>query len=98
MVAVFVRTESYDFSPVQQQIERCLPFVGKADHKMYMEFYTPGTATERLGLTQLVEDIQSGTITKVICVSSDRISGNPVELKNFLQLVHEKVIELVFAG
>lgn len=98
MVAVFVRTETNEFIEVQQQIEKCLPFVGKSEQKMYMEFSTTGTDAERLGLSQLVEDIQSGMITKVICASSDRISNNMAELNQFFQLVRKKSVELIFAG
>ncbi|MFE1628637.1 recombinase family protein [Brevibacillus reuszeri] len=98
MVAVFVRTETNEFIEVQQQIEKCLPFVGKSEQKMYMEFSTTGTDAERLGLSQLVEDIKSGMITKVICASSDRISNNMAELNKFFQLVREKSVELIFAG
>ncbi|GED72881.1 hypothetical protein BRE01_65830 [Brevibacillus reuszeri] len=98
MVAVFVRTESNDFSHIQQQIEKCLPFLGKKEPKMYLEFFMSGDADERLGLSQLIEDIQSGMVTKVICTSSERISSDRVELNKFLQLVREKNIELIFAG
>ncbi|OUQ89001.1 hypothetical protein B5G50_08830 [Brevibacillus brevis] len=73
------------------------PTCQKLAHKVYIEIDVKTIDSDRPGLSQLIADIETGLVNKVICHGAERISRSPVELGNFMRIANQMNVPVVFA-
>ena len=87
MDAVYTRQslDKKDSISIETQIDECTSRAGNATYKIYSDKGYSGKNTNRPAFKEMMEDIKSGVIDKVIVYKLDRISRNVVD---FVQM-HE---------
>lgn len=91
MIAIYARQsiEKKDSVSIEAQIEKCKYYCGDVDCKIYKDAGYSGKNINRPQFTQLLEDIKSGLINKVIAYRLDRISRSIADFSQLL-LMFEK--------
>ncbi|MFF2533852.1 recombinase family protein [Brevibacillus sp. NPDC058079] len=74
-----------------------MPLVQNEAHKVYMKLDVKAIDPDRSDLIQLIADLEKGVVSKIICLSAERISRNPVELGDFIRLANRMNIPVIFA-
>lgn len=99
MIAIYARQsiEKKDSVSIESQIEKCKFYCGNTDYKIYKDAGYSGKNINRPQFTQLLEDIKSGLINKVIAYRLDRISRSIADFSQLLLMFENYNVKFVSA-
>ena len=99
MIAIYTRQsiDKKDSISIETQIEFCKHEAFNEDIKVYQDKGYSGKNTNRPAFEQLMADIDSGLITKVVVYRLDRISRSIVDFADFINTLEEKKVSFVSA-
>ena len=99
MIAIYARQsiEKKDSVSIEAQIEKCKVFCEDSDYKIYKDAGYSGKNINRPQFTQLLQDIKSGLIKKVIAYRLDRISRSIADFSQLLLLFEKYNVKFVSA-
>lgn len=99
MIAIYARQsiEKKDSVSIEAQIEKCKSYCGDTNYKIYKDAGYSGKNINRPQFTQLLEDIKSGLINKVIAYRLDRISRSIADFSQLLLMFENYNVKFVSA-
>lgn len=99
MIAIYARqsVEKKDSISIESQIEMAKREVYTEDFKVYQDSGFSGKNTNRPAFTEMMEDIDSGLVEKVVVYRLDRISRSLVDFSDFISILEEKNIAFLSA-
>lgn len=99
MVAIYARQsiEKKDSVSIETQIEKCKYYCNNNKYKIYKDAGYSGKNINRPQFTQLLNDIRSGIIKKVIAYRLDRISRSIADFSQLLLLFDEYNVDFISA-
>jgi len=89
--------EKKDSVSIEAQIEKCLHYCDKNNYKIYKDVGYSGKNINRPQFSQLIKDIKSGLVKKVIAYRLDRISRSIADFSQLLILFEEYNVEFISA-
>ena len=89
--------EKKDSVSIEAQIEKCLHYCDKNNNKIYKDVGYSGKNINRPQFSQLIKDIKSGLVKKVIAYRLDRISRSIADFSQLLILFEEYNVEFISA-
>jgi DNA invertase Pin-like site-specific DNA recombinase/uncharacterized protein (UPF0335 family) len=98
MVAVYARQsiDKKDSISIESQIDFCIRRLDTTDKfQVYKDKGFSGKNIKRPAFTDLIEDIKSGIVDKIICYRIDRISRNILDFAKFYEMLEQKNIAFV---
>ena len=96
MVAIYARQslEKKDSISLESQANFCLNLINDGEeYKVYTDSGYSGKNTDRPALQELLKDIKSGKISKVLVYKLDRISRSVLDFNRLLELFKEYNVE-----
>ena len=99
MIGIYARQsiEKKDSVSIEAQVEKCKAYCGDVDCKIYKDAGYSGKNINRPQFTQLLEDIKSGLINKVIAYRLDRISRSIADFSQLLLMFEKYNVKFVSA-
>lgn len=99
MIGIYARQsiEKKDSVSIETQIEKCKAYCGDAECKVYKDAGYSGKNINRPQFTQLLEDIKSGLINRVIAYRLDRISRSIADFSQLLLMFEKYNVKFVSA-
>lgn len=99
MEAIYGRQsiEKKDSVSIETQIEKCKSFCNGKDFKIYTDVGYSGKNINRPQFSQLIKDIKSGLVKKVIAYRLDRISRSIADFSQLLILFEEHNVDFISA-
>lgn len=99
MIGIYARQsiEKKDSVSIEAQIEKCKSYCGDIECKIYKDAGYSGKNINRPQFTQLLEDIKSGLINKVIAYRLDRISRSIADFSQLLLMFEKYNVKFVSA-
>lgn len=99
MIGIYARQsiEKKDSVSIETQIEKCMTYCGDTNYKIYKDAGYSGKNINRPQFTQLLEDIKSGLINKVIAYRLDRISRSIADFSQLLLMFEKYNVKFVSA-
>lgn len=99
MEAIYGRQsiEKKDSVSIETQIEKCKAFCTGKDYKIYTDAGYSGKNINRPQFSQLIKDIKSGLIKKVIAYRLDRISRSIADFSQLLIMFEKYNVEFISA-
>lgn len=99
MIGIYARQsiEKKDSVSIEAQIEKCKAYCGDVECKIYKDAGYSGKNINRPQFTQLLEDIKSGLINKVIAYRLDRISRSIADFSQLLLMFDKYNVKFVSA-
>lgn len=99
MIAIYARQsiEKKDSVSIEAQIEKCKSFCSDNNYKIYKDAGYSGKNINRPQFSQLINDIKSGIVTKVIAYRLDRISRSIADFSQLLIMFDEYNVKFVSA-
>ena len=100
MIGIYARQsiEKKDSVSIEAQIEKCQSYFGNnAEYKIYKDAGYSGKNINRPQFTQLLEDIKSGLIDKVIAYRLDHISRSIADFSQLLIMFDKYNVKFVSA-
>lgn len=97
MDAIYARqsVEREDSLSIEGQLERCRFEAGADPYREYVDRGFSGKNTSRPAFQQLIRDVQSGLIGKVIVYRLDRISRSILDFAQMMALFEQKKVEFL---
>lgn len=99
MIGIYARQsiEKKDSVSIEAQIEKCKAYCVNSDYKIYKDSGYSGKNINRPQFTQLLEDIKSGLINKVIAYRLDRVSRSIADFSQLLLMFEKYNVKFVSA-
>ncbi len=99
MIAIYARQsiEKKDSISIESQIEYAKREIFSDDFKIYQDSGYSGKNTNRPAFHQMMEDIKSGSIEKVVVYRLDRISRSILDFADFINVLESNQISFVSA-
>ena len=99
MIAIYARQsiEKKDSISIESQIEYAKREIFSDDFKIYQDSGYSGKNTNRPAFNQMMEDVKSGRIEKVVVYRLDRISRSILDFADFINILEENQISFVSA-
>lgn len=99
MIGIYARQsiEKKDSVSIEAQIEKCKAYCGDIECKIYKDAGYSGKNINRPQFTQLLEDIKTGLINKVIAYRLDRISRSIADFSQLLLMFEKYNVKFVSA-
>jgi len=99
MIGIYARQsiEKKDSVSIEAQIEKCMAYCAGSDYRVYKDLGYSGKNINRPQFTQLLEDIKSGLINKVIAYRLDRISRSIADFSQLLLMFEKYNVKFVSA-
>ena len=93
VTAFYCRSAVKDNQNIEKQKAQLIEYAennGIREYKFYVDNGYSGTTLERPELTQLIEDVKSGIIDKVLTVSQDRFARDSILWERLKQIFKER--------
>lgn len=87
--------DKQDSISIENQIEFCKYETRGGDYETYIDKGFSGKNTNRPAFTQMMQDIKSGKIKRVIVYKLDRISRSILDFSNMMEIFQEYHVEFV---
>lgn len=87
--------DKQDSISIENQIEFCKHETRGGDYETYIDKGFSGKNTNRPAFTQMMQDIKSGKIKRVIVYKLDRISRSILDFSNMMEIFQEYHVEFV---
>ncbi len=99
MIAIYARQsiEKKDSVSIEAQVEKCEAFCSAQNYKIYKDVGYSGKNINRPQFSQLLEDIKSGLIKKVVAYRLDRISRSIADFSQLLILFDKYNVDFISA-
>lgn len=99
MIAIYARqsVEKKDSISIESQIEYAKREVFSEDFKIYQDSGYSGKNTNRPAFHEMMADVQSGRIEKVVVYRLDRISRSILDFADFINILESNHISFVSA-
>ena len=99
MIAIYARqsVEKKDSISIESQIEYAKREVFTEDFKIYQDSGYSGKNTNRPAFHEMMADVQSGRIEKVVVYRLDRISRSILDFADFINILESNRISFVSA-
>lgn len=99
MIAIYARQsiEKKDSISIESQIEHAKREIYTDDFKIYQDSGYSGKNTHRPAFSEMMKDIESNTIEKVVVYRLDRISRSIVDFADFISILEDHNISFVSA-
>lgn len=97
-IAIYTRqsVDKKDSISIENQIEFCKKeFINTDDYKIYTDRGFSGKNTHRPSFEEMIIDIKSGSINKVIVYKLDRISRSVLDFSNIINLFEEYNVDFI---
>lgn len=89
--------EKKDSVSIETQIEKCKSFCDGENYKIYTDAGYSGKNIHRPQFSQLLEDIKSGLVKRVIAYRLDRISRSIADFSQLLIMFDEYNVDFISA-
>lgn len=99
MIAIYARQsiEKKDSVSIETQISYAKREIFSEDFKIYQDAGYSGKNTNRPAFSEMMNDIASGSVEKVVVYRLDRISRSIVDFADFINVLEEKHVSFVSA-
>ncbi|WP_067923729.1 recombinase family protein [Alicyclobacillus shizuokensis] len=78
MIGIYARTDLMDMAEIERQLKACRDHVGRAVYQEYVDCGASGDTLDCPGFQALLNDIQDGTVSTIVCVSPSCLSHDPI--------------------
>lgn len=98
MIAIYARQsiDKKDSISIESQIDFCKKeFPGEANFKVYKDKGFSGKDTQRPKFREMIEDIKSGNINKVVVYKLDRISRSLLDFTNIINIFNKYNVDFI---
>lgn len=99
MIAIYARQsiEKKDSISIENQIEYAKREIFSEDYRVYQDSGYSGKNTNRPAFHQMMEDVKSGVIEKVVVYRLDRISRSILDFADFINVLESNQISFISA-